>query len=91
MYTFSHNFAAETVYRNVNRVTCFKLPKTLIREYRIEGVSEDGTTHTLHVTDNRQRFLRHSVDWRVKRVTLVPIATHGCDSFRLFDFELNNQ
>ena len=42
----------------------------------------------LTVPDNRQRFVRHAVDWRVSRVRLTPLATHGADEFRLFDFEI---
>jgi hypothetical protein len=68
--------------------TRFKLPATLIREYRIEGVAEDGTTSTLHITDNHLRFVRHRVDWRVKTLRFVPLATHGSEGFRLFDFEV---
>ena len=68
--------------------TRFKLPATLIREYRIEGVSEDGTTHTLHVSDSHLRFVRHAVDWRVTRLRFIPLATHGAEDFRLFDFEV---
>ena len=68
--------------------TRFKLPKTLIKEYRIEGVTEDGTVLSLHVTDNHLRFIRHAVDWRVKELRFLPISTHGCEEFRLFDFEV---
>ena len=69
--------------------TRFKLPKTLIREYRIEGISEDGTTSTLHITDNHLRFVRHRVDWKVKTLRFIPLATHGSDTFRVFDFEFS--
>ena len=69
--------------------TRFKLPATLIREYRIEGISEDGTTSTLHITDNHLRFVRHRVDWKVKTLRFIPLATHGSDSFRVFDFEFS--
>ena len=68
--------------------TKYKLPATLIKEYRIEGIAEDGTVHTIHVTDNHQRFVRHKVDWRVKAVRFVPLATHGAEDFRLFGFEI---
>lgn len=66
----------------------FHLPKTLIKEYKIRGISEDGEVHEIHVTDNHQRFVRHTVDWNVKTVQFVPLATHGCDEYRLFDFEV---
>lgn len=68
--------------------TAYKLPKTLIREYKIEGVSASGEVFELLVTDNHQRFVRHSVDWAVKTVRFVPVTTHGCEDFRLFSFEI---
>ena len=67
----------------------FKLPKTLIREYKIEGMSENGDTFEIYVNDNHQRFVKHSVDWCVKTVRFIPIATFGNEQFRLFDFEIN--
>ena len=68
--------------------TGFRLPETLIREYRIDGVAEDGSIVTLEVDNNHQRLVRHTVDWCVKEVRFVPIATHGCEEFRLFGFEI---
>lgn len=67
----------------------FNLPETLIKAYRVEGISEDGTMQTLDIGDNHQRFVTHKVDWNVKSVRLVPMQTHGCDSFRVFAFELS--
>ena len=67
--------------------TNFKLPKTLIKEYKVEGVSENGALFTLHVTDNHQRFVKHSVDWKINKLRFVPISTHGCEDYRVFDFE----
>jgi len=66
----------------------FKLPDTLIREYRIEGINEAGEKLSLHIKDNHQRFVRHGVNWKVKTVRFVPLTTHGCEQFRLFDFEV---
>ena len=66
----------------------FKLPKTLIKEYRIEAEDSLGKLFTLCVSDNHRRFVRHSVDWKIKKIRFVPIATHGCEDFRLFDFEI---
>jgi len=68
--------------------TKFKLPATLIKEYRIEGIACDGTVHSLTVTDNHLRFVKLPVDWQVKTVRFVPLATFGCDTFRLFSFEV---
>ena len=67
----------------------FKLPKTLICEYKIEGISENGDTFEVYVNDNHQRFVKHSVDWCVKTVRFIPIATLGAEQFRLFDFEID--
>jgi len=66
----------------------FKLPNTLIREYRIEGIDTAGNMQTLHITDNHLRFVKHRVAWRIRSLRFIPLATHGCEQFRLFDFEV---
>jgi hypothetical protein len=68
--------------------TKFKLPKTLIKEYIIEGSSESGVVFSVHVTDNHLRFVKHTVNAKLNRIRFIPISTHGCDRFRLFDFEI---
>ena len=68
--------------------TKFKLPATLIKEYRIEGETASGETFTLCVANNHQRLVRHSVAWKIKKLRFIPLSTHGCDEFRLFDFEI---
>ncbi len=68
--------------------TKFKLPETLIKEYKIQGISENGEMKEIHITDNHQRFVKHSVDWCVKSIRFVPISTYGTKEFRLFDFEI---
>ena len=68
--------------------TKFKLPQTLIKEYRIEGISENGEIKEIHIADNHQRFVKHNVDWWVKSIRFIPISTHGTKEFRLFDFEI---
>ena len=70
--------------------TRFKLPDTLIKEYRIEGIDKNGNVaETITIKNNHQRLVIHSVDWNVYKVRFVPVATNGCDEFRLFDFEIN--
>ncbi len=68
--------------------TRFKLPKTLIKEYKIEGITENGEVKEIHIADNHQRFIKHNIDWCVKSIRFVPISTNGCNEFRLFDFEI---
>lgn len=69
--------------------TKFKLPQTLIREYKIEGVSENGEVKELYVNNNHQRFVIHNVDWNVRTIRFIPVSTHGCKQFRVFNFEIN--
>lgn len=66
----------------------FKLPDTLIKEYKVLGISSDGTINELHICDNHQRFVRHSVQWNVNKIKFIPITTHGCNKFRVFGFEI---
>ena len=68
--------------------TKFKLPSTLVKEYKIEGRNSAGEKFEISVCDNHQRFVRHRVDWTVKELSLIPLSTHGCDDFRVFDFEI---
>ena len=66
----------------------FKLPQTLIREYKIEGISENGEVFEIYINDNHQRFVKHYVDWCVKTIRFIPITTFGAKQFHLFDFEI---
>lgn len=67
----------------------FKLPQTLIHEYKIVGIAENEELCEIHIKDNHQRFVKHNMDWCVKTVRFVPIATLGTEEFRLFAFEIN--
>lgn len=66
-----------------------KLPETLICEYKIEGVFGNGEVVSIHINDNHQRFVKHSVDWKVREIRFIPISTHGCKTFNLFGFEIS--
>ena len=68
--------------------TRFKLPQTLIKEYFLEAEDSAGERFALHVTDNHQRLVKHFVDWKIRILRFIPIETHGCEDFRLFDFEM---
>lgn len=69
--------------------TKFKLPKTLIKEYKLQGISDSGEIKEICINDNHRRFVIHTVDWNVKTVRFVPLSTYGCDELRLFDFEIS--
>lgn len=68
--------------------TKFHLPETLVKDYVIEGEKENGEKVKLEVKDNYLRFVRHKVDWKVKKIRLTPLATFGAESMRVFDFEV---
>ncbi|MCL1856663.1 MAG: FAD-dependent oxidoreductase, partial [Kiritimatiellaeota bacterium] len=73
--------------------TPFHPPSTLLRAFRLEGLSPDGTWHTLHrTTDNFQRLVRISPvvsgQWPVvSAIRLIPEATWGHPLARLFAFD----
>ena len=68
--------------------TKFKLPKTLIKRYRIEGETEDGSILSIDVDNNRRRLAVHPVDWCVKCLRLIPLESHGDSQMRVFSFEV---
>lgn len=67
----------------------FKLANTLIREYKIVCTGESGEEFVIHETNSHQRLVRHTVDWKVLSVRLIPVATWGEDAFRIFGFEIS--
>lgn len=67
----------------------FKLPRTLIKEYILEGRASDGSIKRLHITDGHLRFVKHKLGWRVSSLRFIPLATHGSEHFGLFDFEVS--
>ncbi|MBR5519362.1 MAG: FAD-dependent oxidoreductase [Clostridia bacterium] len=68
--------------------TRIKLPETLIKAYRVEGIAADGSVQTIAVETNHQRFVKHKVDWRVKEVRFIPLSTRGAETCNLFAFEV---
>ena len=68
--------------------TKFKLPETLIKEYKIEIISENGAVESLYIDDNHQRFVKHKINRKANKIRFVPIKSWGCDELRLFDFEI---
>ncbi len=67
----------------------YHLPETLIREYSVIGVSENGEKTEITVRNNHQRYVKHNVDWNVTEIRFVPKSTHGAEEFRLFAFEIS--
>ncbi len=82
--------------RSYNNMPCryklnepdFKLPQTLIKDYRIDIILADGNKEIIDVKNNFQRLVYHLVGKKVKKIIFTPLETHGCRECRVFDFEL---
>lgn len=68
--------------------TQFKLPDTLIKEYKIDIFDNEKIIQTIHISNNHQRFVKHKIEKNADKVRFTPIKTYGCKAFRLFDFEI---
>lgn len=77
----------------------FQTPETLIRDYEIELVTEDGKKICIEKKNNYQRFVvldllapeyadQMSDAPRIVSARLIPKSTYGCESFNVYDFEL---
>ena len=65
-----------------------KMPDTMMREYDVIGVTEDGEEFKIEVKNNRSRLARHNVDKLLRSIRLVPRKTYGHKDFRVFSFEV---
>ena len=66
----------------------FRLPKTLLKDFDIVLTLSDGKTKTLALRDVHTRFLRLFADEEVTSVRLFPLATHGAETYNIFNFEV---
>lgn len=66
----------------------FKLPKTLIKDFDLLLYKSDGSVETKSYRNVHARFLKLPISGEYTAVRFVPLATHGDESFRLFDFEI---
>ena len=55
----------------------FKLPETLIKDFDIVVITQNG-----------DRLVRLSISGRYKCVRLVPLTTYGAETFNVFSFEV---
>ena len=68
--------------------TSFKMPETMIKEYKLVLSMENGKTEEIVINDNRQRHILHLVDKTITAVEFIPIKTYGFEKFNVFSFEL---
>lgn len=65
-----------------------KLPETLIKDYIIAYILEDGSEEQINVENSHRRFVLHDINKPVKSIRLIPKSTWGDKYFRIFDFEI---
>lgn len=66
----------------------FKLPETLIKDFDIVVITQNGATETYHYKNSHDRLVRLSISGRYKCVRLVPLTTYGAETFNVFSFEV---
>ena len=65
------------------------VPRTLVRAFRLEGVTPEGKTVTLaHEANNYQRLRRLPVGQRLTAVRFIPESTWGAPRAGLFAFDV---
>lgn len=82
--------------RNYNNMPCcyplkqerFKLPKTLVKEYRVVYKDNQGVQHVIEVTDNHQRLILHEIACEITEISLIPVSSWGDQKMRVFGFEV---
>ena len=66
------------------------MPRTLIKEYRLIGLDENGgEVELLHETYNKRRFVSLTIDRRLTGLRFIPLATWGVPQAHLFSFDFD--
>lgn len=64
------------------------VPSTLIREFRLEALDEEGQWYTVHHEQNNyQRFVCIELNIQTCALRFIPEATWGYETVRIFSFE----
>ncbi len=64
------------------------VPATMLKEYRIEGVTPEGETIILaEASNNYQRRVFHEIGRTLTSVTLIPLRTWGAPDAHIFSFD----
>lgn len=64
------------------------VPKTMLKSYRLEGVTADGRTIVLHEEENnyqRRNFIE--LDAEITALRLTPLSTWGAEDAHIFSFD----
>ena len=66
------------------------LPKTMIKDFRLEALDEQGQWQTIQdVKGNYQRRVILPLNLRTKAIRLVPLATWGAEDCHIFSFDIS--
>lgn len=66
----------------------YKVPKTLMKAYRIIAKTAEGERVVVENTNNYQRLVRHEVDLEASSIRFLPLETWGDEQFRVFAFDV---
>ncbi|MCL1909694.1 MAG: FAD-dependent oxidoreductase [Kiritimatiellaeota bacterium] len=67
----------------------FTPPATLVKDFRIETKTASGEWQTAtEITGNWQRLVKIPLALRTSAIRLIPLATHGAETARIFAFEV---
>lgn len=66
----------------------YKLPDSLIKEYRVEGETENGWETLFEDASNHQRLAYANIGKKVKKLRIIPLSTWGADEYRIFSVDI---
>ncbi|MFD0669959.1 FAD-dependent oxidoreductase [Cohnella sp. GCM10027633] len=68
------------------------VPKSMVKDFRIEYLQEDGRwTELLSVTNNYQRLRKFQVDVSAKALRLIPLSTWGAEQVHIFAWDIRDE
>ena len=65
----------------------YKVPKTLIKGYKVIAHTSDGDVTVFETSRNRQRMNKLSVNLNADRITIIPTETWGNESVNIFSVD----
>ena len=66
----------------------YKVPKTLVKSFRITAHTESGDVVVFETSKNRQRMNKIPVSLKADRITLTPLETWGNEKANIFSFDI---
>jgi len=66
----------------------YKVPKTLVKSYKIYADTEDGKILIANTECNYQRMVKHIVNLKTEKITIVPLETWGDENIKIYLVEM---